>query len=80
MILHANGTIIDGIDLIVPSMGQTFLEEMNKYRRKCQPLTMTRTFKTLQDGSQVSVVLKRRKVYTEDSFSDKSGRYIVELS
>ena len=80
MILHATGTIIDGIDLIVPSVGQSFLEEMNKYERKDQLLVVTRTFKTLQDGSEVSVVLKRRKVYTEDSYLDKSWRYVVEVS
>ena len=80
VILHANGTIIDGIDLIVPSMGQTFLEEMNQYRRKCQPPMVTRAFKTLQDGSQVSVVLKRRRSDTEDSWFDDSWRYIVEIS
>lgn len=80
VILHANGTIIDSIHLIVPSMGQTFLEEMNKYRRKCQPNIETRAFKRLQDGSMVSVVLKRRRVDTKFGIDLYSWRNIIEIS
>ena len=83
VILQTNGTIIDGIHLIVPSVGQTFLEEMNKYRRTCQPPTETRAFKRLQDGSMVSVVLKRRRLDTElwtHLSNHYSWRYIVEIS
>ena len=79
VILHANGTIIDGIDLIVPSMSQTFLEEMKQYRRKCQPPMVTRASKTLQDGSQVSVVLKRRRVDDERPYLDHSWEYTLDI-
>ena len=80
VILHATRNVIDGIDLIVPSLGQTFLEEIEKYRRKCQPPIVTRAFKRLQDGSMVSVALKWRRWDTDYSCLDNSGRYIVEIS
>ena len=80
VILHANGSIIDGIDLIVPSMGQTFIEEIIKYKLKYQPPLVNRAFNRLQDGSMVSVVLKRRKWDTEDSHLNDDWKYKVEIS
>ena len=80
VILHANGTIIDGIGLIVPSIDQNFLEEMDKYRRKCSHPIVTRAFNRLPDGSMVWVTLKRRRWDTEYSDLDNSWSYIVEIS
>ena len=77
VILHRAGVLIDGIDLIVPPTDQTMDEEMDKYSSNCQAPVVTRASKTLQDGSQVSVVLKRRRMDTESSTIFNESRYWI---
>ena len=85
VILHAKDKTIDGIDLIVPPTDQTINEEMDKYSQRRQPpgRIVTRASETLQDGSQVSVILKWIRVDTESSKylkTNKSWIYALEIA